>query len=136
MKDRAAEDGRDHHEQRERDAVGHEVVVRLEQEVPEPRVVLLIRGCEAAALAEPDLPKHREERRHEEADTGAGERDGAYPSALLLVAFGEEHRDQRKEQWRPDDGREDHVHARCTHRCPVAASTDSSTRIAMTTRLP
>ena len=119
-----------------RDAVGDEVVVRLEQEIPEPRVVLLVRGREAAARTEPDLAKDGKKGRHEEARPGPGESDGAHARALLVVAFGEEQRDQREEQRRPDDRREDDAHDRCTQRCPVAASTESSARMPMTTRPP
>ena len=80
VEDRAPEDGGGDHEQRERHPVGGEVVVRLEEEVPEPRVVLLVRGRQPATLSEPDLPEDGEERRDEEAQSGAGERDGPAPA--------------------------------------------------------
>ena len=116
MEDRAPEHCGDHHEEREGDAVRGEVVMRLEQEVREPGVVLLIGRREPATLAEFDLAQDGEERRHEKAHPGATERDGAHPSALLVIMLGQEHSDEREEQRRPDDRRQDDVHATCTQR--------------------
>src|SRR5580658_6392514 len=136
MEHRHPEDRVDDDEQRQRDPVGGEVVMRLEQEIPEPGVILLIRGRKTTALAEADLAKDGKKGRDEEARPGSGESDGADARPLLLVAFREEQRNQREEQRRPDDRGEDDAHDRCTQRWPVAASTDSSARMPTTTRPP